>query len=119
MGGEARTAQIKAMLTDLKETHGCRLCVLTRGETASLRIFFEKVTPDWAPLFEGGWVANTFNDYFTCSVRGLSVIYPTTSVPFTPLLSKMGLKWRRRTEHFPSRRRTFPPLGGTASARKR
>ena len=65
MGGEERTARIKALLTDLREKHGCTLCVLTRGETASLRIFFEKVVPDWAPLFEGGWIANTMNEYFT------------------------------------------------------
>lgn len=67
MGGEERTSRIKALLTELREKHCCRLCVLTRGETASLRIFFEKVVPDWAPLFEGGWIANTFNDYFTVS----------------------------------------------------
>ena len=58
------------MLTELHKTHGCRLCILTRGETSSLRIFFEKVVPDWAPLFEGGWIANTGNDYFTVSPSG-------------------------------------------------
>lgn len=64
-------AQVKAALTTLKHTHGCRLCVLTRGDTASLRIVFDKVLDQsWAELFEGGWIANTFNDYFTCSGTG-------------------------------------------------
>ena len=71
MGGEERMAQVKAALTTLKHTHGCRLCVLTRGDTASLRIVFDKVLDEsWAELFEGGWIANTFNDYFTCSGTG-------------------------------------------------
>ena len=78
MGGEERMAQVKAALTTLKHTHGCRLCVLTRGDTASLRIVFDKVLDEsWAELFEGGWIANTFNDYFTCSGSGaLSAITP-------------------------------------------
>eukprot|EP01043_Picozoa_sp_COSAG02_P019395 COSAG02_NODE_932_length_15816_cov_15.913088_4_plen_317_part_00 len=65
MGGEVRTAKIKELLTELHEKHGCRLCVLTRGEAAALRIFFELVAPDWAPLFEGGWIGDTSNNYFT------------------------------------------------------
>ena len=55
---------------ELRTVHGCTLCVLTRGETASLRILFDKVLPDWAPLFEGGWIANTANEYFTCDASG-------------------------------------------------
>jgi hypothetical protein len=71
MGGETRMAQVKALLTTLKHTHGCRLCVLTRGDTASVRLVFDKVLDaSWAELFEGGWIANTFNDYFTCSATG-------------------------------------------------
>ena len=70
MGGEARIAAIKELLVELRTVHGCTLCVLTRGETASLRILFDKVLPDWAPLFEGGWIANTANEYFTCDASG-------------------------------------------------
>ena len=70
MGGEARIAAIKELLVELRTVHGCTLCVLTRGETASLRILFDKVVPDWAPLFEGGWIANTANEYFTCDASG-------------------------------------------------
>ena len=89
MGGEARTARIKALLTELRETHGCRLCVLTRGETASLRIFFEKVVPDWSTLFEGGWIANTFNDYFTASPADGGGGHSSLSLQ-TPNLSTVG-----------------------------
>jgi endonuclease/exonuclease/phosphatase family metal-dependent hydrolase len=71
MGGEARIASIKELLVELHTVHGCTLCVLTRGETASLRVVFDKVLPDWAPLFEGGWVANTANEYFTCDASGM------------------------------------------------
>ena len=70
MGGEERIAAVKDVLTELRTVHKCTLCVLTRGETASLRILFDKIIPDWAPLFEGGWIANTFNDYFTCDASG-------------------------------------------------
>lgn len=65
LGGKVRTAKIQELLTELHEKHGCRLCVLTRGEAAALRIFFELVVPDWAPLFEGGWIGDTSNNYFT------------------------------------------------------
>ena len=65
MGGEQRTAKIKELLTKLHEKHGCRLCVLTRGEAAALHRVFELVVPDWAALFEGGWIADTSNNYFT------------------------------------------------------
>lgn len=71
MGGEERIAAIKELLVELHTVHGCTLCVLTRGETASLRVVFDKVLPDWAPLFEGGWVANTANEYFTCDASGM------------------------------------------------
>ena len=70
MGGEARIAALKELLVELRTVHGCTLCVLTRGETSSLRIIFDKVLPDWAPLFEGGWIANTANEYFTCGASG-------------------------------------------------
>ena len=70
MGGEERIAAVKDVLTELRTVHKCTLCVLTRGETASLRILFDKIIPDWAPLFEDGWIANTFNDYFTCDASG-------------------------------------------------
>ena len=70
MGGEQRIADIRELLVDLRTKHDCTLCVLTRGETASLRILFDKVLPDWAPLFVGGWIANTANEYFTCDASG-------------------------------------------------
>ena len=62
---------MKAALTTLKQTHSCRLCILTRGDTASLRVIFDTVLDQsWAALFEGGWIANCFQDYFTTTASG-------------------------------------------------
>ena len=57
---------------------GCQLCVLTRGETASLRKVFEVCVPEWSPLFEGGWIANTKQEFFTTRVAadGEGVLSP-------------------------------------------
>jgi hypothetical protein len=69
MGGEKRATEIKDMLTTLR-ADGATLCVLTRGETHSLHVLFDTVLRDWAVLFEGGWIGNTLNDFFTVSSDG-------------------------------------------------
>lgn len=69
MGGERRAAQVKKLLSTLR-SDGAKLCVLTRGETHSLHVLFDTVLQDWAPLFEGGWIGNTLNDFFTVKRDG-------------------------------------------------
>ena len=69
MGGEKRAAEVKKLLSTLR-SNGATLCVLTRGETDSLREVFGRVLQDWAPFFEGGWIGNTLNDFFTVEPDG-------------------------------------------------
>ena len=56
MGGQERLAQVQALLTELKYTHGCRLCVLTKGSQPSLKKVFDDVLTDWWEFFDG-WVS--------------------------------------------------------------
>jgi hypothetical protein len=67
LGGEERVAELTAHFQRLQaaEGGGCKLCVLTRGETASLRLAFEVGVPEWSPYFVGGWIANARQQYFT------------------------------------------------------
>lgn len=69
MGGAKRAAEIKKLLATLR-SDGTTLCVLTRGETHSLHVLFDTVLQDWAPLFQGGWIGNTLNDFFTVESDG-------------------------------------------------
>lgn len=69
MGGQKRAAGIKELLTTLR-SEGATLCILTRGETHSLHVLFDTVLEDWGALFEGGWIGNTLNDFFTIEPDG-------------------------------------------------
>ena len=69
-GGSERVAQLTAFLEWLK-AQGVQLCILTSGETAAVRQLFESGIAPWAALFGGGgWIANTYDEYFVTEEDG-------------------------------------------------
>lgn len=69
-GGRERVAQLTAFFEWLK-AQGVQLCILTNGETAAVRQLFEAGIAPWAALFgAGGWIANTYDEYFVTDEDG-------------------------------------------------
>jgi hypothetical protein len=69
-GGSERVAQLTAFFEWLK-AQGVQLCILTSGETAAVRQLFDAGIAPWAALFgAGGWIANTYDEYFVTEEDG-------------------------------------------------
>ena len=81
-GGSERVAQLTAFFEWIR-AQGCTLCVLTNGETAAVRQLFEAGFAPWAALFAGGWIANTYDEFFCTEEDGRVGEWPQDD----PLLS--------------------------------
>ena len=69
LGGAERVRQLTAFFEWLR-AQDAQLCILTNGETAAVRQLFEAGFAPWASLFAGGWIANTYDEFFVTAADG-------------------------------------------------